>query len=130
MSLNQVLVVEDTPADQFMAKAVFRRALGDVEVVTVFDGVEALEVLQEENIDPDVILLDINMPRMGGIEFLEEYANRGGTKTPPVVVMLTSSDQESDKSVTSQYSCVKEYFLKPLRKEDVHKLQELVGGLE
>ncbi|MDB4766920.1 response regulator [bacterium] len=130
MSLKKVLIVEDSPEDQFLGKIVFRKFDQEIEVMCVFDGMEAIEALQVKNFDPDVILLDINMPRMSGLEFLQKYSPELNPDMPPVVVMLTSSEQESDKSTTMTYPAVKDYLIKPIVKENIPALIELVNSLE
>ena len=130
MTIKTVLLVEDSPDDQFMGKEIFRRVADNIEVVCVYDGVEALEQLTKEGFRPDVILLDINMPRMNGLEFLEKYCSKGDPTVPPVVMMLTSSEQESDKSKSMSYACVKDYFIKPLRKANIEAMIAMLNSLE
>ena len=129
MSLKKVLIVEDSPDDQFLGKTAFRKYDKDIEVMCVFDGVEAIEALTDEGVTPDVILLDINMPRMGGLEFLQQHCQELNPEIPPIVVMLTSSEQESDKSKCLSYATVKDYLIKPIRKENIESLAELIGSL-
>jgi CheY-like chemotaxis protein len=129
MSLKKILLVEDSPDDQYIGETMLRRTLGDVEVVFAFDGLEALEILGKEDYRPDVILLDINMPRMNGLEFLKAYGGESDPLIPPVVVMLTSSEQASDKSESLSYNCVKQYIVKPMKKEDIEKLSEMLASL-
>jgi CheY-like chemotaxis protein len=125
MSLKCVLLVDDCEDDQYLGKRVFQRALDNVEIIVAYDGFEAIELLRENKCQPDVILLDINMPRMGGLEFLEMYAS-GNPTMPPVVAMLTSSAQESDRSKSLSYDCVHDYFVKPLRKENIIELAKFL----
>ena len=130
MTLKTVLLVEDSPDDQFMGKEMFRRVIGDIDVVSVYDGTEALEQLAKEDFSPDLILLDINMPRMNGLQFLEKYNRNDDPNIPPVVVMLTSSEQESDKSKSLSYPCVKDYFIKPLRKANIEAIVAMLDSIE
>lgn len=123
--MKKILVIEDSEADQFYNQSIIESIYDNVEIHQAFDGEEALQILNN-NIDPDIILLDINMPRMNGHEFLEAYYRDAGKDTP-VVIMLTSSDQERDKEKTSHYSCVRDYFLKPLTTDMVEKLPEFIN---
>ena len=123
MKLSCVMVVDDSDADQFMSEILLKEYNPDVEILQAYDGVEALEMLKSAEKLPDLILLDINMPRMNGFEFLEEYCSEKNEDThAPVVVMLTSSAQNEDKAKAELYNCVKEYLEKPL---SVENLQEL-----
>ena len=128
MSIKKVLIVEDSPEDQFLAQIAFRKFNKDIEVMCVFDGKEAIEALQEKNFRPDVILLDINMPRMSGLQFLQEHCAGRNPEMPPIVVMLTSSEQESDKAESMSYAPVKDYLIKPIAKETIPKLIELLDS--
>ena len=124
--MKTILLIDDNEADQFLGEVVIHSVLPDVQIIQAMDGVEALEKLKSSNAEPDVILLDINMPRMNGHEFLENYY--GGTgREVPVVVMLTSSDQQKDKDKAAEYPCVKDYLLKPISKESVEAIRKLLG---
>ncbi|WP_252108199.1 MULTISPECIES: response regulator [unclassified Halomonas] len=95
-----VLLVEDEPADVHLTKMAFNEGQMMVELHDVGDGVEALEFLQHEGVHgdaprPDLILLDLNMPRMGGRAFLERVKSLDTLRQIPVVV-LTTSEAESD----------------------------------
>lgn len=101
-NLKTILLVEDNPLDmELTLKALNEYHLAN-NIVTVTDGVEAMEYLQYESKftnrktgNPAVILLDIKMPRMDGIEVLEAIRKDDKLKSIPVV-MLTSSREEPD----------------------------------
>lgn len=113
MNLSCVMIIDDSEADQYLCKLTIEEYNSDIKFLQAYDGQEALEMLDVVEQRPDVIFLDINMPRMDGHEFLEHYNKREGDKST-VVVMLTSSDQERDKERSRAYKCVKKYLLKPL----------------
>lgn len=117
--MKKIMIVDDSESDQFFTQRVVKRYDSDIDHVTAYDGKEALSILESDN--PDIILLDINMPLMNGHEFLEAYNKKGGDKS--VIVMLTSSSQELDKEKASQYPFVKDYIVKPLKEEDLKKLE-------
>jgi len=122
-----ILIVEDQETDQFIAKRYLQKRWPSVKILTALDGRQAIEILESnmQNL-PDLILLDINMPRMNGHEFLLEWSKRHHLDIP-VVVMLTSSEQVSDKESTQQFSVVKDYLLKPLTKDTVASLEAVLG---
>ena len=108
-----ILLVEDDEVDQMTVK----RSLNDIHVTNRLDitsnGEEALEFLRDErNQKPGIILLDLNMPRMNGIEFLSIIKKDDKFKRIPVIV-LTTSVEEQDK-VNSYNLGVSGYMRKPV----------------
>ena len=108
-----ILLVEDDRVDQITVK----RALKDINVtnllIIVSNGEEALEFLRDQkNEKPDIILLDLNMPKMNGIEFLRVAKQDNSLKRIPVVV-LTTSKQDQDK-IESFNLGVAGYMIKPV----------------
>ena len=95
-----ILIVEDNPDDVELTLRAFKRARLVNAVHVVRDGVEALEFLFDENggarpVQPRVVLLDLKLPRVNGLEVLARIRANDGTRRLPVVV-LTSSREEPD----------------------------------
>ena len=109
-STKPILLVEDDNVDAITV----RRALKDINVpngiVHQLDGEDALKYLRSNNKRPCVILLDLNMPRMNGINFLKIIKNDDELKQIPVVVITTSKD-ERDKMESFEFS-VAGYIIK------------------
>ena len=126
--MKKVMVVEDDESFQFLCEMVFRRSGRDVTLIQAFDGVEAMEKLEQMDELPDLILLDINMPRMNGHEFLDAYSKRNPQQIP-VVAMLTSSDQQRDRQNAMSYPFVKDYILKPLEKRHIETFEAMCESL-
>lgn len=118
------LVVDDDSDFQELSRIAIKRSGLPIKMVEATDGRQALNLLCDASFNPDLIVLDINMPRMGGYEFLEAYASSTEKKVP--VVMLTGSDQTADRQKTMAYPFVKEFFEKPLSVSDIMELSELV----
>ena len=117
-----ILLVDDDRVDVMTTK----RALKDINVTnpvyTAGNGEEAIELLRDGKTEkPGVILLDLNMPRMNGIEFLRVVKNDASLKRIPVVV-LTTSKEEEDK-VESFSLGVAGYMIKPV---DYIKFVEII----
>lgn len=103
MSTGIILLVEDNPDDEALTLRALKKNHIMNEVVIAHDGVEALEWLfgdgahagRDTRVQPQVILLDLNMPRLSGLEVLEKIRTDDRTKYVPVVV-LTSSKEDED----------------------------------
>jgi len=107
-----IMIIDDSEADQFLAAHVIEEFDPDIEVMQAYDGQEALDILKDLPKQPDVIFLDINMPRMNGHDFLKVYDT--WNERAVVIVMLTSSDQDIDKAKSRAHNSVVDYFTKPL----------------
>ena len=95
-----VLLVEDNPGDVKLTKKAFEKGSIEARIEVAADGVEALDYLRERNdgadaLVPDLVLLDLNLPKKSGYEVLEEIKSDPDLRRLPVVI-LTSSESESD----------------------------------
>ena len=103
MTNKTILLVEDNQDDELLTLRAFKKHNILNEVVVARDGVEALDYLfgtgahegRDTSLQPQVILLDLNLPRIGGLEVLRRLRDDSRTKALAVVV-LTSSKQEED----------------------------------
>ena len=120
-----ILCVEDVEIDVENIKRSFKKNDIKNELYTAENGEEALRMLREEIRPlPHIILLDINMPRMNGLEFLAELRKDDKLKHIQVFV-LTTSDQDKDIIDAHKYN-VAGYIVKPV---DTIKLTDAVGKL-
>ncbi len=122
----------DDPSDQEILRRIISKGIIEADLRIASDGQEALDYLNREGAysstndapKPDLVLLDLNMPRMNGFETLEEFRKIPNTKTMPVVV-LTTSDSESD-IIRSYGLGANSYITKPVAFEDfIHVIREL-----
>ncbi len=127
----QILLIEDDLADIKLTKRALEneRILNDIHVVR--DGVEAMQFLRREeeyeNVPrPDLILLDLNMPRKDGRETLHEIKTDPELKTIPVVVMTTSED-ESDVS-RSYLEHANSYITKPVDMDQFKHVVQVINA--
>jgi two-component system, chemotaxis family, response regulator Rcp1 len=114
----EVLLVEDSPGDVRLTQEAFRDANKAIHLHVASDGVEAMAFLRREGVyvqapRPELILLDLNLPKMDGREVLAHIKQDGSLKTIPTVI-LTTSDAEVDivKSYQLQANC---YLSKPVQ---------------
>lgn len=120
-NLINVLLIEDDEVDIMNVQRAFKKNNISNPLFVARNGIEALEVLLAQDPGkvvplPRIILLDINMPRMGGIEFLAELRKHAKLKSISVFVM-TTSNEESDKMAAYDLN-VAGYILKPLSFEN------------
>jgi CheY-like chemotaxis protein len=85
------LLVDDDRDDQQILSEAIHEVAPEAICLTASDGIDAMEKLREEKINPDYIFLDINMPRMNGCEFLKSIKRMKDLKNIPVVVHSTST---------------------------------------
>jgi chemotaxis family two-component system response regulator Rcp1 len=114
----QVLLVEDSPGDVRLTQEAFRDANGSIKLHVATDGVEAMSFLRRQGVNanaprPDLILLDLNLPKMDGREVLGHIKADENLRTIPTVI-LTTSEAEVDivKSYQLQANC---YLSKPVQ---------------
>lgn len=126
----EILLVEDSPTDALLAKEALELSKLRNSLHMVTDGVEALAFLHREGKyhdapRPDLILLDLNLPKKDGRQVLAEIKNDEALKRIPVVVLTTSGDE---KDVIESYghhaNC---YIVKPV---DFEKFVQIVNEIE
>jgi two-component system response regulator len=118
--MNEILLVEDNPDDIELTLRAFRRSNIANEVIVVHDGVEALEYLfatgryanwNHETL-PQLVLLDLKLPRLSGLEVLERLRAHPKTKFLPVVILTSSTE---DRDLVKGYSLgANSYVRKPV----------------
>jgi CheY-like chemotaxis protein len=109
-----IILVEDDEVDVMNVKRAFKKVNITNPVYLANNGLEALSMLRGSVVPLErrLILLDLNMPKMGGIEFLQELRSDAILRTTPVVVM-TTSNQDQDR-VEAYNLNVAGYILKPV----------------
>lgn len=126
----EILLVEDNAGDVQLTREAFEEAKVRNRLHVVCDGVEAMRFLRQEGPyaeqpRPDLVLLDLNLPRKSGLEVLAEVKTDPELRQIPVVV-LTTSQAETD--ITQSYSrYANAYISKPV---DLDKFLEVVRSLE
>jgi CheY-like chemotaxis protein len=129
-----ILYVEDDPAHAFLAMMHFKKSRIRNSIVHVEDGEEALEYMylrgKYSNIQtaprPDVILLDLRLPKVDGLKVLETIKTDEFLKLIPVVI-FTSSDAESDKLQAYAYHA-NSYLVKPAESKKFSEMVDTFGS--
>lgn len=125
----KILFVEDNPGDAMLMKEVFRKLSLTHELEIMDDGAKVLPALRNEGScagakRPDLVLLDLNMPKISGLDILKEMKSDLGTSAIPVIVFTSS---QSPRDVEDSYRhCANAVLTKPM---DLKGLMETVKAL-
>ena len=118
-----VLLVDDEKINNFLNAEIIKKISKKIIVKCVMNGQEALEYItrsgkyaeKQSHPLPKIIFLDINMPKMNGWEFLNEYSKLPGeVKDDTVIAMLTASINPDDRKKACSYQEVRDYINKPV----------------
>ncbi len=127
-SLNPILIIEDNPVDlDLTARALATRNITN-KIQVARDGEEALLYLdrwEKGETPPAFILLDLNMPKINGLEVLEKFKSHPKFKTIPVVILTTSAESSDLRSAYSLGA--NSYIVKPV---DFGQFMEIAGHIE
>lgn len=117
-----VALVDDEEVFHWIVKKNIEHAKINCELLSFYNGQEILDHLKDPSLQrPDIILLDLNMPVLGGWQFLEEYAEEC-VSLDIVIYIVTSSIDPEDLNRAKKIPCVKDFISKPLTSEILEKL--------
>jgi CheY-like chemotaxis protein len=122
--LNCILLVDDSPDDNHYHQIVINEMDITNSIQVSNNGLEAIEFLKKENqIIPELIFLDINMPKMNGWEFLEKYKYLEVTqKAKIIVMMLSTSTNPDDIKKAKEIEEVTGFQTKPMTRETITEI--------
>jgi len=133
MEEKVILLVEDNPDDALLTRIALEKSHIANKLVVVEDGVEALEYLfgqgkyagRDTSQMPEVVLLDLKLPRLDGFEVLKQIRSNPATQLLPVVILTSSSE---DRDIINGYKlCCNSYITKPV---DFNQFVKAVQHLE
>jgi DNA-binding response OmpR family regulator len=108
--LLHILIIEDNGSDALLIREAIRLSSVQADATIARDGEEALRILNSPHFTPDLIILDLNIPKISGLEVLERY--RGEIDGTPVIVFTSSTDpKERGRAYELR---VKEFLTKPM----------------
>lgn len=126
--LDCILLIDDDGPTNFLHEIVIKEADCAKKVVAVRGAQEALDFLSEQKSngapDVDLIFLDINMPRMTGWDFLEEYVKFNRNGQGRIIIMLTTSLNPYDEQRARKIESITDFVSKPLTVEMLHQIVE------
>jgi CheY-like chemotaxis protein len=131
MKSFKILLVEDNQGDILLTKEAFEESNKECEIFVVNDGQEAINFLEQippySNIEaPNLILLDINLPKINGHEVLKYIKSNSTLKKIPVIMLTTSSSEKDINECYSNYANC--YITKPNDVADFFKIIENVNN--
>ncbi|TVR78856.1 MAG: response regulator [Chitinophagaceae bacterium] len=115
-----ILLVEDNPGDIRIIKEVLSKSRFSTNLITVFDGEDVISYLEQASLKlksfPDIIILDLNLPKLNGIEVIREIKSKKKFRQIPIII-LTSS--KSDIDINDAYkNYANSYIVKPINFND------------
>ncbi len=133
--LKKVLLVDDSEATNYMNRYFFNKLNICNEIEVAINGQQGLDYLASIPEEkwyteaPELIMLDIKMPVMGGFEFLEEYEKLPVEMRKPITtVLLTTSMSIEDRDKAQEYKSVKSFLNKPLSVTQLREILEHLFG--
>ncbi len=116
VKLLNILFVEDDSIEVMMFNRVIQKIGINHKLIEANNGEIALEILNKKEIIPDIILLDLNMPKLNGIEFLKIIKNNEELKHVPIIIFTTSNNH---RDISNCYKIgIAGYIIKPLKYDD------------
>jgi two-component system, chemotaxis family, response regulator Rcp1 len=130
--IDCILLIDDNPNENYLHTYIIEEADVCNHLKTVYDGEDALLYIEEARIGngkefpkPDLIFLDINMPRMNGFDFLDEFKELDEkVKSGIVIVILSTSDNSTDVDRAMKVKEVREFIIKPLDSNTLKRIIE------
>jgi len=132
--MNCILLIDDSKSTNFYHKKLIDICDIAENVQEVYNGLEALDYLEKSLMylenekkgypKPNLVFLDINMPKMDGFEFLEKYKKLSKSfRSNILIIFLTTSNWDKDKArAYENQNLVYDYLVKPLNEEALHKI--------
>jgi len=119
---KKILLIDDDRAMKYLTRIELERVNAQCAIAEVSNGLEAIEVLESGLIQPDVIFLDLEMPKMNGYEFLREYQRKQLHLMGMKLYVLTTLAKEFNEDELMDQGIVSGVFDKPLNANHILKL--------
>jgi CheY-like chemotaxis protein len=120
-----IYIADDDEDDRMLIRMAIENVIRDVEIVEAADGAQLLSLIQDDVTGKQLIVMDMNMPRMGGMETLAIIKSNQDTKHIPVIMVSTASSPELVKKAYHQG--INAYMTKPLIVDDYQQIANLIN---
>jgi len=118
----EICIVDDDRIYQLLMKKMIKSLDATISVKTFYDGEEAYNFYKSKPVCCEILLLDINMPKMDGWEFLEKLNDEDFKNSK--IYLATSSIASSDREKAKNYKKIKEYLIKPITKKKISEITQ------
>lgn len=122
-----ILLIDDDPTVNFLNKIIIEKSELGAKISEVTEAEDAIKQLASGNLNPSLILLDLNMPVMDGWQFVEQFEKIPNISRRIKIIILSSSINPSDLEKASNTSAVSNYFCKPLSLDNMEEIQKILS---
>lgn len=123
--LTCIMLIDNNPDDNFYHSRIIKKTDPSIQVLVMASATEALKYLQSaETIQPNLILLDINMPGINGWDFMELYQMQKSLSNASLIIMLTTSENPDDRKRALESGTIADCLTKPLTAEMLKVIKE------
>ncbi|WP_294822392.1 response regulator [uncultured Flavobacterium sp.] len=123
-SVACIMLIDDNKTDNFFHERVIRKNEASQTVVAMASAYEALAFLQSGKTLPDIIFLDVNMPGMGGYDFIAQYKALGLAKKCLIVIMTSDYADPEEEALEAAKGIFADFRPKPLTRESLGSVLE------
>ncbi|MEP1032127.1 response regulator [Ekhidna sp.] len=119
-----ILLIDDDPMINFLNKIIIEKSNIGAKISEITQAEHALKEISVGNLNPSLILLDLNMPVMDGWEFVEQFEKLSNRSLGAKIIILSSSINPSDKEKASSLSTISDFYSKPLSLEMIKEIKD------
>ena len=117
----KILIVDDSTLDRKILANMLKKAKIDNEILEAVDGTEALKILRDKSQDIGLILLDLQMPNMDGLELMRHLVKGDEMPAIPIVMVTTSASADAQKAAKLINPDLRGYIAKPVQPKELIK---------
>jgi len=117
-----IIIIEDDTDDQYILTDIFKELNYDNEVIFFADGVLALEYLTNTDIEPFLVISDINMPKLNGMELREKIINNEDLRMKSIPYLFFSTSAEQNHVIDAYSRSIQGFFIKPHNYDKLKKI--------
>lgn len=126
--IRKLMLIDNDDINNFIVEELFKEGKVADELVISTGVTEGMNILGQKDYDfPDLIILDLNMPVLGGFDFISAYESKGYDSKATRIVILSSSLNKQDQERALEHSCVAAFMVKPIKIDELKKLAIELG---